>query len=159
QFGELLPEEAKIADKLAILRGVNHGSGDHTKGNHWLLTGFEGPDFNAADFMVQRRPCMGSATAKLVGARRTGLPPYAAVPHLRGGTDNFFHYAAYLGRGYNPFVTDSDPNAPDFRVRNLQLAPDMPIARLEDRKHLLESLDVGKRAVDSRSAELDPHAQ
>src|SRR6478672_10037603 len=25
QFGELLPEEAKIADRLAILRGVNHG--------------------------------------------------------------------------------------------------------------------------------------
>ena len=34
QFGELCPEEAKVADKLAILRGVNHGSGDHTKGNH-----------------------------------------------------------------------------------------------------------------------------
>jgi hypothetical protein len=33
-FGELLPEHAKVADKLAILRGVNHGSGDHTKGNH-----------------------------------------------------------------------------------------------------------------------------
>jgi hypothetical protein len=37
QFGELLPEEAKIADKLEILRGVNHGSGDHTKGNHCVI--------------------------------------------------------------------------------------------------------------------------
>jgi hypothetical protein len=158
-FGELLPEEAKIADKLAILRGVNHGSGDHTKGNHWMLTGIEGPAFNVADFNVQRRPSMGSATAKLVGARRAGLPPYAAVPHLRGGTDNFFHYAAYLGRGYNPFVTESDPNLPDFRVRNLALAQDMPIERLEDRKHLLESLDASKRTIDSRSVELDPYAQ
>src|SRR5262249_3412666 len=42
-FSELLPEHAKIADKLTILRGVNHGSGDHTKANHWMLTGFEGP--------------------------------------------------------------------------------------------------------------------
>src|SRR5262245_53369900 len=158
-FGELLPEEAKIADKLAILRGVNHGSGDHTKGNHWMLTGIEGPAFNVADFNVQRRPCMGSATAKLVGARKAGLPPYAAVPHPRGGTDNFFHYAAYLGRGYNPFVTESDPNDANFRVRNLSLASDVPIERLEDRKHLLESLDAGKRAADSRSVELDPHAQ
>jgi hypothetical protein len=36
-FGELLPEEAKIADKLAILRGVNHGSVDHTRGNHCTI--------------------------------------------------------------------------------------------------------------------------
>ncbi len=158
-FGELLPEEAKIADKLAILRGVNHGSGDHTKGNHWMLTGFEGPAFNVPDFNVQRRPCMGSAVAKLVGPNRPGLPPYAAVPHLRGGTDNFFHYAAYLGRACNPFITDSDPNTPQFRVRNLALSPDMPIERLEDRRGLLESLDSYKRTMEDRTAALDAHAQ
>src|SRR6516225_4155703 len=28
-FGELLPETAKIADRLAVLRTVRHGSGDH----------------------------------------------------------------------------------------------------------------------------------
>src|SRR5215467_2456107 len=46
QFGELLPGEAKWMDRLAILRSVNHGTGDHTKANHWMLTGYEGPDFN-----------------------------------------------------------------------------------------------------------------
>jgi uncharacterized protein (DUF1501 family) len=124
-----------------------------------MLTGFEGPAFNAPNFNVQQRPSMGSAAAKLIGAHRPGLPAYAAAPHLRGGTDNFFHYAAYLGRGYNPFITESDPNLPEFRVRNLALAPDMPISRLEDRKQLLEALDAGKRTMDSHSAELDPHAQ
>src|SRR5207249_192338 len=91
QFGELLPEMAKLADKLAILRSVNHGTGDHTKANHWMLTGYEGPDFNAKDFKVQRRPSLGSAVARLRGSNQPGLPPYVAVPHLRGGTDNFFH--------------------------------------------------------------------
>jgi Protein of unknown function (DUF1501) len=110
QFGELLPETAKVADKLAILRSVNHGSGDHTKANHWMLTGYEGPAFNVPDFMVQRRPSLGAATAKLRGPNRPGLPPYVAVPHLRGGTDNFFHYSAYLSGGYNPFIVESDPN-------------------------------------------------
>ena len=38
QFSEMLPEQAKIAERMAILRSVNHGSGDHTKGNHWMLT-------------------------------------------------------------------------------------------------------------------------
>lgn len=159
QFGELLPEQSKLMHELAILRSVNHGSGDHTKANHWMLTGFEGPAFNVADFKVQRRPCMGSAVAKLRGPNRPGLPPYAAVPHLRGGTDNFFHYAAYLGRGMNPFITDSDPNAPGFRVRNLNLPGDLPIERLEDRKYLRDSLDAHRLAADERAATLDPHVQ
>src|SRR5262249_4358271 len=38
QFGELLPLSARQMHRMAILRGVNHGSGDHTKGNHWMLT-------------------------------------------------------------------------------------------------------------------------
>src|SRR4051812_34561870 len=38
-FGELMPEQARRMDRLAVLRTVNHGSGDHTKGNHWMLTG------------------------------------------------------------------------------------------------------------------------
>ncbi|MDB5313582.1 MAG: hypothetical protein JWO38_7784 [Gemmataceae bacterium] len=159
QFCELMPKQARLMDRLAVLRGVNHGTGDHTKANHWMLTGFEGPDFNAPDFMTQRRPSMGSAVAQLRGPNRPGLPPYAAVPHLRGGTDNFFHYAAYLGRGANPFITDADPNLPGFRVKNLALAADMPVARLEDRRSLRAALDAHARAADSSAAGLDPHVR
>src|SRR5215467_13875581 len=39
-LGELLPAQARLMQHLAVLRTVNHGSGDHTKGNHWMLTGF-----------------------------------------------------------------------------------------------------------------------
>src|SRR5262249_44375409 len=77
-FGELLPGRAGVADRLAVLRSVCHGSGDHTKANHWMLTGYEGPAFNVPDFKVQRRPSLGSATARLRGPGRSGLPPYVA---------------------------------------------------------------------------------
>src|SRR5262249_56219883 len=98
-FGELMPEQARRMGQLAVLRTVNHGTGDHTKANHWMLTGYEGPAFNAPDNQQQRRPSLGSAVSRLRGANHPGMPAYAAVPHLRGGTDNFFHYAAYLGGG------------------------------------------------------------
>ncbi len=137
-FGELLPASARLMDRLAILRSVNHGSGDHTKGNHWMLTGFEGPAFNAPDFKKQRRPAMGAAVSRLRGANRPGLPPYVAVPHLRGGTDNFFHYAAYLGAGANPFIVESDPNLPEFKIKNLTLAPELSFGRLESRQQVLQ---------------------
>lgn len=159
QFGELMPRQARIADKIAVVRTVVHGSGDHTKGNHWMLTGFEGPAFNAPDFRVQKRPCMGSAVAKLRGANRPVMPAYTAVPHLRGGTDNFFHYAAYLGPKYNPFVTDSDPNKPDFRVRNLALPPNLSLARLEDRREVLGLIDRLKQSADTPGLARDASAE
>src|SRR5262249_35047051 len=77
RFGELLPCQARVADKLAIIRGVNHGSGDHTACNHWMLTGFQGPRFDAAD-LAQLKPSMGSAVSQLRGANRPGMPPYVA---------------------------------------------------------------------------------
>lgn len=159
QFGELMPEQAKIAEHLAVLRTVNHGSGDHTKGNHWMLTGFEGPAFNAPDNRRQRRPSMGSAVAHLLGANQPGMLPYVGVPHLRGGTDNLFHYSAYLPGGVNPFIVNSDPNETGFRVENLQLSSSLSMDRLEDRRDLMKSLDQARRLQEPLMQEMDEHLQ
>ncbi len=156
-FSETLPEQAKIADKLAILRSVRHGSGDHTKGNHWMLTGFEGPDFNKPDNKVQRRPSLGSVASHLCGPNMRGMPAYVATPHLRGGTDNHFHYAAYLGGGANPFIVNSDPNSARFRVRNLALSGNLTFSRLESRRHLLSALDQYRREGDTKMVDLNEH--
>lgn len=156
-FSELLPQQARLMRHLAVVRTVRHGSGDHTKSNHWMLTGFEGPAFNAPDFKVQRRPSLGSVVSRLRGPNRPAMPPYVAVPHLRGGTDNFFHYAAYLGGGANPFIVESDPNTPEYRVRNLHLAPELTFDRLEDRRHLLQAVDDARRFADRRTADVGEH--
>jgi uncharacterized protein (DUF1501 family) len=157
-FGELMPEQAKLTEHLAVLRTVRHGTGDHTKGNHWMLTGYEGPAFNAPDNRTQRRPAIGSAVAKLRGANRRGMPSYVAVPHLRGGTDNFFHYAAYLGGGLNPFVVNSDPNEKGFGVRNLVLSPELTGHRLADRRGLVEQLDRIRAGAEPVMADWDAHS-
>jgi hypothetical protein len=156
-LGELLPGQARLMHKLSVLRSVHHGSGDHTKANHWMLTGFPGPAFNAPDFRVQRRPSLGSAVSRLRGPNTPGMPPYVAAPHLRGGTDNFFHYAAYLGGGANPFIVESDPNLPGFRVKNLSLVKDLSFGRLQDRRAVLARLDDVRRTADKHGAGLDEH--
>ena len=148
QFGELLPEQARRADKLAVVRTVNHGSGDHTKGNHWMLTGYEGPAFNAPDNRKQRRPAMGSAVARLRSESHAGMLPYVGVPHLRGGTDNLFHYASYLGGGWNPLVVNSDPNEKDYSVRNLTLAKNLNLQRITDRRRFPTPVDLRRPAFD-----------
>jgi hypothetical protein len=158
-FGELLPEQARRMDKLAVLRTVSHGTGDHTKANHWMLTGYEGPAFNASDNQIQRRPAMGAAVARLKAASRPGLPPYIAVPNLRGGTDNLFHYAAYLGGASNPFVVDSDPNDPKFLVKHLRPPRGLSLDRLEDRRRVLEAMDGLRREADPKLRDLDAYYQ
>lgn len=157
--GELLPEQARRMEQLAVIRTVNHGTGDHTKGNHWMLTGYEGPAFNASDNRVQRRPSMGSAVARLKGAGRPGLPPYVAVPHLRGGTDNLFHYAAYLGGSANPFIVESDPNEAKYQVKNLTLPRDVTLRRLEDRRRVLEAVDDLRWSAEASHRDLDAYYQ
>ena len=159
QFGELMPEQARLADKLAVVRTVNHGSGDHTKGNHWMLTGFEGPAFNAPDNQHQRRPAIGSAVARLRGANTLGMPSYVGVPHLRGGTDNLFHYAAYLGGGWNPFIVNSDPNESNYGVRNLSLPGNLTLQRIADRRQLTSSLDRLRAAAEPMMNDFDEHQQ
>src|SRR5262245_22695311 len=158
QVSELLPGHARIMDKLALIRSVNHGTGDHTKANHWMLTGFEGPSFNGAS-LAQLKPSVGSCVARLRGANQLGLPPYVAVPHLRGGTDNFYHYATYLGGSANPFVVESDPNLPGFKVKATTLAPDLNTERLEDRRSLLETMDRLRRDNEQRVVDLNAHYQ
>lgn len=159
QFSETLPESAKVMHQLAILRSVRHGSGDHTKGNHWMLTGFEGPDFNKPDNTIQRRPSLGSAVAAVRGPNVPGMPAYAAAPHLRGGTDNLFHYATYLGGAANPFVVNSNPNAADYRVRDLSLASSLTFDRLRDRRSLLSTFDAQRRELDVPMQDLDANYQ
>src|SRR5262249_33742125 len=118
-----------------------------------------GPAFNVPYFRVQRRPPIGSSVARLRGTNQAGIPPYVAVPHLRGGTDNFFHYAAYLGGGANPFILESDPNTPEFRVKGLSLAPELSFRRLEDRRQILEAVDHLRTAEERGVADRDAHYQ
>jgi hypothetical protein len=156
-WSETLPESSQVMHELVVLRSVRHFSGDHTKGNHWMLTGFEGPDFNKPDNKIQRRPSLGSAVSALRGPNVPGMPAYAAAPHLRGGTDNLFHYAAYLGGAANPFVVNSDPNSREYRVRDLSLARDLTFSRLQDRQSLLATIDAQRREVDRRMDDLGEH--
>src|SRR5437870_5645864 len=69
---ELLPNTAKVADKIAIVRSVTSPLGEHGLANHYLLTGYKPSP-------VLQYPSLGSVVAEVRGGRHT-LPPYAAIP-------------------------------------------------------------------------------
>lgn len=149
---DLMPGQARLMDRLTIVRSLHHTTGDHFAGAHWMLTGYHGSTAANLDPMY---PSAGSITARLRGPNQAGLPAYVAVPMAASvGLVPGYNSAAYLGTAYNPFQTGGDPNAVNFSVRNLTLPGGVTLAQLDDRRKLLSSFDTLRRDID-RSGTLD----
>jgi hypothetical protein len=140
-ISEHLPHQAKIMDKLALVRSAFHTNAGHGMGSQWMLTGYQ-PTIEVNDNIY---PSCGSVVAKMRGPNSAGLPAYVNLPRPVG-----LGKAAYLGASYNPFSPDSDPNQDGFAVRNLKLPGRVPAARLERRKALLGELDQLRRDIDTK---------
>lgn len=138
-ISEHLPLQAKIMDKLAIVRSVHHTNAGHGMGSQWMLTGWQ-PTIEVNDNIY---PATGSIVARLKGANDPSVPAYVNLPRMVS-----FGKAAYLGASYNPFAPDSDPNADSFQVRNLRLPGRVDADRLQRRRNLLATLDTIRRDID-----------
>lgn len=140
-IGEHLPRQAKIMDKLAIVRSAFHTNAGHGMGSQWMLTGYQ-PTIEVNDNIY---PCIGSVVSRMQGANDPGVPAYVNLPRQLG-----FGKAAYLGASFNPFSPENDPNSDGFQVRNLRLPGRVDLARLERRQQLLGTLDTVRRDLDLR---------
>ncbi len=139
--GEHLPLQARIMDKLSIVRSGCHTNAGHGMGSQWMLTGWQ-PTIEVNDNIY---PCIGSVAARMKGPNEPGMPAYVNLPRPLG-----LGKAAYLGASYNPFSPDSDPNTDGFQVRNLKLGGRVDLARLDRREQLLRRLDGIRRDIDTK---------
>ncbi len=141
-FTELLPMQAKIADKFTVLRSMRHGSPGHPAGTLRMLTG----DTDTRDKQIPKYPDWMSVTNYLrakEGPRKNPLPPYVGV--------NFSSQrvgAAYLGDAYGPFTVSGDPNKPNFVVPNIGLSNAAEVKNLDRRATLRQKLDTLERTFD-----------
>jgi hypothetical protein len=121
---ELMPMQAKIMDKMAVLRGIKFVN-EHSA--HECMTGF-------SDRI--HRPAFGSIVSYLKG-KQDGLPPYVSLNYHANAED-----PVYAGAAHRPFV----PSGPG--LENLGLASGITLDRLYNRKELLGHLDTIRREVD-----------
>ena len=136
-FSEYMTEQARLMDKLAIVRSVYHDfdqSSNHRAASHLTLTGYPISPSSRAD-EYPRNPSCGSIVARLRGSTDRAVPPYALLPHLPGGIG--YSGAVYLGQRYNPFHVQADPNADEFHIPNLAPAAGLDVRRLSERRELL----------------------
>jgi len=155
QISELLPQMARRADKLAIVRSLHHGQSAHNSGMYWSTVGRAYPQDSTlitpsrADF-----PSFGTLVGWL--AQRDGyagaIPPYVITP--RPHCDSFVYltpgqFGGCLGSRFDPFVLNADPDERNFKVPNMGLPENMTSARFAERQQLLGELDRKSRPVDT----------
>jgi len=146
-FTELLPLQAKIADKFTVLRSMRQTAGGHPAGSMQLLSG----DPDTRDKPRPRLPDWMSVANYLrakQGPRTNPLPRYVGVQPPTSYTG-----PAYLGEAYSPFAVKGDPNKPDFVVPNIGLSDASEVKHLGRRATLRQNLDTLDRAFD-RAGEL-----
>lgn len=136
QICELLPRTAQMTDRLAIIRSVTSPLGEHGLANHYLLTGYKPSP-------VLQHPSYGAVLTHLRKGDHV-LPPYVAIPEVRGTAG-----AGFLGRNYEPFATRGDPSQPDFRVRDLDYFPGVTESRINRRREFLAEFDAVQARVEA----------
>ena len=143
---ELFPRHAKIANKFNIIRSVCHEFADHGGGHKRFLTGRM--PASPVGF-VNDAPAVTSIISKALTRPDQAMPATVlGVDGGRQGIDTFSFGSAWLGPSTTPFMVAGDPSAPDFKVQNIGLTPDMQV-RLDDRVHLLGGMDRLRRDADS----------
>src|SRR6058998_2064078 len=142
QFSEAVPELAKAADKLTIVRSICHKDPNHGGGNHYMMTGAPTPVPVACGAFVTFHPSFGSVVSHQRGVR-DGLPAYFSMPQVsRSGGPNF------LGGKHEPFVIDGYPNSDSFKVRDVVLPQEISETRAGSRHELRATLDRMQRYAD-----------
>jgi len=146
RFGSLIPQMAKRADKMAIVRTMAHRDNRHLSGTHNTLTGhiqpFRGNSNQAKQLNRADWPCYGGGIA-LLGARNNGMPSQVTVhkPLIEGTLVWPGQHAGWLGPKHDPFRLNDDPNRDNFHVSGLSLRGDLNIDRLSSRRSLLKGLN------------------
>src|SRR5882724_13088725 len=131
ELSEMLPRQAKIADKFAVVRSVTWQEPDHQRIE--IFTGFP---------KRERRPSFGSYVSRLVRRHEPALPKFVS---LSGDNQEIAEaeQPLWVGSQHRAFVPDSRG------LKDLELMRPMDLSRLKNRQDLLTRFDTLPREMDA----------
>ena len=144
RLSELLPRQAALAHRVAVVRSLSHTGGGHPAGSLQVLTG----DPDRRDKQKATRPDFMTVAQYLRPGASPHVPGYVGVNPVASYDGFGIAGPGYLGEGYSPFVVAGDPNVPDFRVPHVGTADPARAAALADRVELRGKLDTFRRDLD-----------
>ncbi|MGE0610322.1 MAG: DUF1501 domain-containing protein [Pirellulales bacterium] len=144
RLSELLPRQAAISDKFALLRSIAHTGGGHPAGSLQVLSG----DPDRQDKPAPVYPDFMSVANYARRGQPRQLPNYIGVNPIVNYDSFTIAGAGYLGPSWDPFRVTGDPSAPNFSVPNVGLADESQTGRLRERVALRQSFDEFRRGID-----------
>jgi uncharacterized protein (DUF1501 family) len=145
QVCELLPQAARHADKLCLLRAVSTGDNAHSSSGYYMMTGVPHQPTNqenANPGPPNDWPHLGAVVRRLRGDRT--LPAAVRLPCHIFNTDGSVwpgQDAGWLGRTADPWLFRGEPASPDFRIPEFTMPVGISSARFGQRQALLRRLD------------------
>ena len=147
QITEIFPRMARHADKYSLIRSVYHtATAVHDTGHQMMQTGrlFTGG---------VEHPHAGCVLGYLKG-QRGEMPAHVLIPRPMGRTGGNLPHgqtAGYLGKQYDPFVLNADPNDKNFTVPDL-LPPDyISSVRSGRRQRMRDAVDGELAAFENQA--------
>ncbi len=144
QISEIFPKLAHHADKFSIIRTLYHkAAGVHDTGHQMMQTGrlFQNG---------MEHPHAGCVTGYLRGPRGA-MPPHVLMPRPIGNTGGNMPHgqsAGFLGKSFDPFILNDEPDKPDFAVPDLLLPDYISASRLDRRRKLRDIVDGSVRQLE-----------
>lgn len=129
QFGETLPELAKLAGEMAVIRSLHTETGDHEGGRYLLRTSYK-------EIASIRHPGMGAWALKVLGRQNRTLPDNILI-----GGEARHPGAGFLEPAFTP-VPIGDPNA---GLQNTVTPKYLTDASFEKRLELIDKFDASFR--------------
>ena len=139
---ELLPLQAKLGHKIALIRSLHHKMSSHTDGGIEVLTGKPPLVPDPTSNSKSDHPDIGSVLSKVRGMPRCAIPPYIAIPKAP-----YMTRPTYLGLQHAALVS-GDPSEAKYRPPVALLSAGVDGRRLDDRRFLLNQLDEFRTGVD-----------
>jgi uncharacterized protein (DUF1501 family) len=187
QFSELLPQTARLAHRLAVVRSMSHANANHVTASLPANTGHTHPpgtpetDFPPAptDFppfgavldslgpAKRHKAASGNPTPEAGRQQRaptSDLPTWVRVgPLMRRNNGTVLHgqLPGFLGAAHASFDVDQDLMPADVKIRAVERADDLTAPRLTGRRDLLAQFDESRRLIDHspQARDLNAHYQ
>jgi hypothetical protein len=151
---EHLPRMARTMHRVALIRSMHHANRLHDSASIETFTGRPSPQGDREEFspIPQFFPSHGAILSHLWREEGHDIP-FAALPFL-------FHNVitvpcqggGFLGRTHDPFLLEAQVEQRAYRSSIMEVRPDVPPGRLQERRELLEKLESGPAAIGSPEA-------
>ena len=151
---EKFPLTAQVLDRATIIRTICHHTNGHYDAAHHLSTGHR-----SVAGRNESMPSSGAMASKFRGANNPQVPAYVLFSEEQTRTPEISTImgASHLGNQHTPFTVLQNPYKSEFQpqpvrdaISNLQLANDVTLSRVSDRRTLLASLDRYARYADAK---------